>query len=68
MHLMGFALLLSNSYLSTPTPQDGSQNVLFVAGNYLTQGELYSLGILTTLFCTLAFLLVGTPWIFWVGR
>ena len=67
MHLMAFALLFASSYFSTLTPQGGSQNVIFVASNYLTQGELYRLGLVTTMFFTLVFLLVGTPWILWVG-
>jgi len=65
--LMAFALLFASSYFSTLTPQGGSQNVIFVASGYLTQGELYRLGLLTTLFCTLVFLLIGTPWMLWVG-
>lgn len=68
VHLMGFALLFASSYFSTLTPQGGSQNIIFVASNYLTQSELYRLGLLTTLFCTLLFLLVGTPWILWIGN
>jgi DASS family divalent anion:Na+ symporter len=65
--LMAFALLFASSYFSTLTPQGGSQNVIFVASGYLTQGELYRLGLLTTVFCTLVFLLIGTPWVLWVG-
>ena len=68
VHLMAFALLFASSYFSTLTPQGGSQNVIFVASDYLTQRELYRLGLLTTIFCTLVFLLVGTPWVLWVGR
>ncbi|KAB2890512.1 MAG: DASS family sodium-coupled anion symporter [Desulfobulbaceae bacterium] len=68
VHLMAFALLFASSYFSTLTPQGGSQNVIFVASDYLTQRELYRLGLLTTIFCTLVFLLIGTPWILWVGR
>ncbi len=67
VHLMGFALLFARSYFSTLTPQGGSQNIIFVASNYLTQRELYRLGLLMTLFCTLLFLLVGSPWILWIG-
>ena len=67
VHLMGFALLFASSYFSTLTPQGGSQNVIFVASDYLTQRELYRLGLLTTVFCTLMFLFIGTPWILWVG-
>ncbi len=67
VHLMAFALLFASSYFSTLTPQGGSQNVVFVASGYLTQGELYRLGLLTTLFCALVFLVIGTPWVLWVG-
>jgi di/tricarboxylate transporter len=59
--------LFASSYFSTLTPQGGSQNVTFVASGYLTQGELDRLGLLTTVFCVLVFLVVGTPWILWVG-
>jgi divalent anion:Na+ symporter, DASS family len=64
--LMAFALLFASSYFSTITPQGGSQNVIFVGSGYLTQGELYKLGALTTTFCLLVFLLLGTPWLFLV--
>ena len=33
----------------------------------LTQRELYRLGLITTVFCTAVFLIIGTPWILWVG-
>jgi DASS family divalent anion:Na+ symporter len=65
--LMGFALLFASSYFSTLTPQGGSQNVIFAASGYLTQRELYRLGLITTVFCTVVFLVIGTPWILWVG-
>jgi divalent anion:Na+ symporter, DASS family len=66
--LMAFALLFASSYFSTITPQGGSQNVIFVGSNYLNQRELYRLGLLTTVFCLLVFLLVGTPWLLFVAR
>src|SRR4030095_4542491 len=66
--LMAFSLLLASSYFSTITPQGGSQNVIFVGSNYLTQGELYRLGLLTTGFCLPAFLVLGTPWLLFVAR
>ena len=66
--LMAFALLFASSYFSTITPQAGSQNVIFVGSNYLTQGELYWLGLLTTGFCLLVFLVLGTPWLLFVAR
>ncbi|MCP1908685.1 DASS family divalent anion:Na+ symporter [Bradyrhizobium sp. USDA 4501] len=61
--LMAFALLFASSYFSVITPQGGSQNVIFVSSGYLTQRELYRLGLLVTLFFLAVFLVVGTPWI-----
>ena len=66
--LMGFSLLFASDYFSVITPQGGSQNVIFVGAGYLTQGELYRLGALTTIFCVLVFLIVGTPWLLFVTR
>jgi len=68
VRLMAFALLFASSYFSTITPQGGSQNVIFVGSSYLTQGELYRLGLLTTAFCLLVFLVIGTPWVLFVVR
>jgi len=65
--LMAYALLFASSYFSVITPQGGSQNIIFVASGYLKQSELYRLGLATTGFCTLVFLVIGTPWILWVG-
>jgi DASS family divalent anion:Na+ symporter len=61
--LMAFALLFASSYFSVITPQGGSQNVIFVASNYLGQPELYRLGFLVTLFFIAIFLVIGTGWI-----
>jgi DASS family divalent anion:Na+ symporter len=66
--LMAFALLFASSYFSTITPQGGSQNVIFVGSGYLTQGELYRLGLLTTAFCLFVFLLIGSPLLLFVVR
>lgn len=66
--LMVFSLLFASSYFSTLTPQGGSQNVIFVGSGYLTQRELYRLGALTTGFCLLVFVVVGTPWLLLVAR
>ena len=41
----------------------GSQNVIFVGAGYLTQRELYLLGLLMTLFFMVVFLTLGTAWI-----
>jgi DASS family divalent anion:Na+ symporter len=61
--LMAFALLFASSYFSVITPQGGSQNVIFVGSGYLTQPELYRLGLLVTLFFVIVFLGIGTAWI-----
>lgn len=66
--LMAFALLFASSYFSVITPQAGSQNVIFVASGYLTQPELYRLGLIMTLCFLGIFLLIGTPWILLVTR
>jgi DASS family divalent anion:Na+ symporter len=66
--LMAFTLLFASSYFSTITPQGGTQNVIFVGSGYLTQRELYRLGALTTAFCMIVFLVVGTPWLLLVAR
>ena len=56
---MAFALLFASSYFSVITPQGGSQNVIFVSSNYLTQPELYRLGLLVTAFFLAVYLLIG---------
>lgn len=61
--LMAFGLLFASSYFSVITPQGGSQNVIFVGSGYLTQRELYRLGLLITLFFMAVFLVIGTGWI-----
>jgi DASS family divalent anion:Na+ symporter len=61
--LMAFALLFASSYFSVITPQAGSQNVIFVGAGYLTQAELYRIGLLATLFFLAVFLTVGTAWL-----
>jgi DASS family divalent anion:Na+ symporter len=61
--LMAFALLFASSYFSVITPQAGSQNVIFVGSGYLTQPELYRLGLLVTLFFMAVFLVFGTGWL-----
>jgi DASS family divalent anion:Na+ symporter len=66
--LMAFALLFASSYFSAITPQGGSQNVIFVGSGYLTQRELYRLGLVITLFFLVVFMTVGTAWILAVNR
>ena len=65
--LMAFALLFASSYFSVITPQGGSQNVIFVGAGYLTQRELYLLGLAITLFFMFVFLTLGSAWIMLVA-
>jgi DASS family divalent anion:Na+ symporter len=64
--LMAHGLLLATCYFSVITPQGGSQNIIFVASGYLTQRELYRLGLLSTLAFLAVYLLIGTPWILFI--
>jgi len=66
--LMAFSLFFASSYFSVITPQGGSQNVIFVGSGYLTQRELYRLGLMTTLFFLAVFLSIGTAWLMLVAR
>ena len=65
--LMAFALLFASSYFSVITPQGGSQNVIFVGAGYLSQRELYLLGLAVTLFFMFVFLTLGSAWIMLVA-
>jgi DASS family divalent anion:Na+ symporter len=60
---LAFQLLFATNYFSANTPQGSSANLLFAGSGYLTQGELYRLGALTTVFNLMVFLVVGTPWL-----
>ena len=66
--LMAFGLLFASSYFSVITPQGGSQNIIFAASGYLTQRELYKLGGLITIAFLAIYLLVGSPWVYFVMR
>ncbi len=66
--LMSFGLLFASSYFSVITPQGGSQNIIFAASGYLTQRELYKLGFMVTLAFLAVYLLVGSPWVYFVMR
>jgi len=68
VRLMAFSLFFASSYFSVITPQGGSQNVIFVGSGYLTQSELYRLGLLTTIFFLVVFLTIGTGWLLLVAR
>ena len=65
---LAFLLLFASNFFSAITPQGSSANLLFAGSGYLTQGELYKLGAITTAFNLLVFLAVGTPWLLLVAR
>jgi len=66
--LMAPGLLFASSYFSVITPQGGSQNIIFVASGYLKQGELYRLGLITTIAFMAVYLLIGTPWLLFITK
>jgi DASS family divalent anion:Na+ symporter len=63
-----FLLLFATNFFSANTPQGSSANLLFAGSGYLSQGELYRLGALTTAFNLAIYLVVGTPWLMLVTR
>jgi DASS family divalent anion:Na+ symporter len=65
---LAFQLLFATNYFSAITPQGSSANLLFAGSGYLTQGELYKLGAISTAFNLLLYLVIGTPWLLWVAR
>jgi len=65
---LGFLLLFATNFFSTNTPQGSSANLLFAGSGYLSQGELYRLGALTTAFNLVLYLVVGIPWLLLVTR
>ncbi len=65
---LAFQLLFATNHFSANTPQGSSANLLFAGSGYLSQGELYRLGALTTAFNLAVYLLVGIPWLLLVTR
>ena len=47
---LAFLLLFATNFFSAITPQGSSANLLFAGSGYLSQGELYRLGAITTAF------------------
>ena len=60
--VLAFQLLFATNYFSVITPQGSSANLLFTASGYLSQGELYKLGAITTVVSFLIYAVVGTVW------
>jgi divalent anion:Na+ symporter, DASS family len=65
---LAFRLLFATNYFAAISPQASSANLLFVGSGYLSQRDLYRLGLLHTGLCVLIYLLVGTPWLLLVTR
>jgi DASS family divalent anion:Na+ symporter len=65
---LAFLLLFATNFFSAITPQGSSANLLFAGSGYLSQGELYRLGGLTTAFNLVLYLVVGIPWLILVTR
>jgi DASS family divalent anion:Na+ symporter len=66
--LMAFMLLFATNFFAAITPQASSANVIFIGSEYITQREVYRVGGLITLANLAIFLVVGTPWILFLGR
>jgi DASS family divalent anion:Na+ symporter len=66
--VLAFQLLFATNYFTAITPQGSSANLLFTGSGYLTQGELYRLGAITTGVSVLIYFVIGTAWLFLVAR
>jgi DASS family divalent anion:Na+ symporter len=65
---LAFLLLFATNFFSGITPQGSSANLLFAGSGYLSQGDLYRLGAISTAFSLLVYILVGVPWLALVTR
>ncbi len=63
-----YLLLFATNFFSANTPQGSSANLLFAGSGFLSQGELYRLGALTTAVNLAVFVVVGIPWLLLVTR
>jgi DASS family divalent anion:Na+ symporter len=61
--VLAFQLLFATNYFSLITPQGSSANLLFAGSGYLSQGDLYRLGAITTTVSFLVYAVVGTTWL-----
>jgi DASS family divalent anion:Na+ symporter len=61
--VLAFQLLFATNYFSVVTPQGSSANLLFAGSGYLSQGDLYRLGAITTSFSFVLYAIVGTVWL-----
>jgi DASS family divalent anion:Na+ symporter len=61
--VLAFQLLFATNYFSVITPQGSSANLLFFGSGYLTQGELYKLGLIATVVSFVIYAVIGTAWL-----
>jgi DASS family divalent anion:Na+ symporter len=61
--VLAFQLLFATNYFSMIAPQGSSANLLFAGSGYLSQGELYKLGAITTAVSFVIYAVVGTTWL-----
>lgn len=66
--VLAFELLFATNYFAAIAPQASSANLLFAGSGYLSQKDLYRLGILHTAFCVVLYLAVGIPWLLFVAK
>ena len=65
---LALILLFATNFFAVISPQGASANILFVGAGYLSQGEFYRLGAMTTAISLVIYLLVGTPWLMFLSR
>jgi DASS family divalent anion:Na+ symporter len=65
---LAFMLLFATNFFSAITPQGSSANLLFASSGYLSQGDLYRLGALTTGVNLAVYVVVGIPWLMLLSR
>jgi len=65
---LAFQLLFATNYFAAITPQGSSANLLFAGSGFLSQGDLYRLGALTTACNVVLYVVLGTPWLLLVTR
>ena len=65
--ILAFLLLFATNFFSGITPQGSSANLLFAGSGFMTQGELYRIGAISTAFSLLVYLVIGVPWLILVA-
>jgi DASS family divalent anion:Na+ symporter len=66
--VLAFLLLFATNFFSGIAPQGSSANLLFAGSGFLTQGELYRIGAISTAFSLLVYLVIGVPWLMLVAQ